>query len=51
MVAKVEKKGGTNYGYEINRYNPLYIKQLSSEDLLYSTGNHTHYFVITYNGI
>ena len=28
----------------------LYIKQITSKDVLYSTGNYIQYLVITYNG-
>ena len=28
----------------------LYLKQIINKDLLYSTGNYTQYFVITYKG-
>ena len=42
--------GGINQEFEINLYTLLYKKQINSKDLLYSTGNHTQYFVITYNG-
>ena len=38
------------YSDEINRYKLLNIKQIN-KDILYSTGNYTHYLVITYNGI
>ena len=31
-------------------YTLLYIKQITNKDLLYSTGNYTQHFVITYNG-
>ena len=40
--------GGINQEYGINRYTPLYIKQISKKDLLYSTGNYIQY--ITYSG-
>ena len=29
---------------------PLCIKQANRKDLMYSTGNHTRYLVIIYNG-
>ena len=35
---------------EINIYTPLYIKQMISRDLLYSTGNTPQYSMITYMG-
>ena len=31
-------------------YTLLYIKQVNSKNLLYSTGNYTKYLVILYNG-
>ena len=31
-------------------YNLLYIKEINNKDPLYSTGNYTQYFVITYEG-
>ena len=34
----------------INMYTVLYIKQVSTRDLLWSTGKCTQYTVITYNG-
>ena len=50
MVTKVEKRGGINWEFGINRYTLLYIKQIDNKDLLYSTGNYIQYLVITYNG-
>ena len=41
---------GINQELKINMYTLLYIKQITNEDLLYSTGNYTQYFVITYKG-
>ena len=32
----------------INIYTLLYLKQIINKDLLYSAGNYTQYFVITY---
>ena len=34
--------------FGINIYTLLYIKQITNKDLLYSTGNYTQYFGITY---
>ena len=42
--------GGINQEYEINRYTPLYIKQINNKYLLCSTGNYIQYAVITGNG-
>ena len=50
MVTKGERGGGINQEFGINIYTLLYIKQITSKDLLYSTGNYTQYFVITHKG-
>ena len=42
--------GGINQEFGINIYTLLYMKQITKKDLLYSTGNYTKYFVITYKG-
>ena len=42
--------GGINSEFGINIYTLLYVKQITNKDLLYSTGNCTQYFVITYKG-
>ena len=42
--------GGTNLEFGINIYTLLHIKEITNKNLLYSTGNSTQYFVITYNG-
>ena len=42
--------GEINQEVGINRYTLLYIEQINNKDLLYSTGNYTQYFVITYKG-
>ena len=39
-----------NWEIGIDIYTLLYIKQITNKDLLYSTGNCTQYFVITYKG-
>ena len=36
--------------FGINIYTLLYIKQVNNRDLLYSRGNYTQYFIITYKG-
>ena len=41
---------GINEEFGINRYILLYIKQIISNVLLYSTGNYIQYLIITYNG-
>ena len=45
-------KGGGRINWEIgiDIYTLLYIKQITSKDLLYSRGNYTQYLIITYNG-
>ena len=47
---KAKAGGQTNEEFEINIYTLLYIKEVTNKDLLYSTGAHTQYLVITYNG-
>ena len=43
-------EGGINQKFGINRYTRLYIKQINSKDLLYSTGDYIQYLIISYNG-
>ena len=44
------KEEKTNYGYEINKL--VGIKQISKKDILYSTRNYNHYYlIIIYNGV
>jgi len=53
MVACVgggKGKGGINREIEIDRYTPLYVKQITNKDLLYSTGNSSQYSAMTYMG-
>ena len=45
------RERGTNKNYEINKYKPPYIKQISNKDLLYSTENYVQCLLITYNKI
>ena len=47
---KGKRGGGINQEFGVNVYTLLYIKQITNKDLLYSTGNYTQYFVITYKG-
>ena len=42
--------GRINWEFGIDIYILLYLKQITNKDLLYSTGNYTHYPVINYNG-
>ena len=44
------KWGGINWEVGIDIYILLYIKYITNKDILYSTGNYTQYFVITYKG-
>ena len=46
---KEKGRGGINWEFGINRYRLPNIKQINNNDLLYSTGNYTQYFIITYN--
>ena len=50
VIKEIKKTGGINYEFEINIDKILYINQITKKFLLYSTGNYTHYFVITYKG-
>ena len=45
-----ELEVGINWKFGIDIYTLLYIKQITNKDLLYSTGNSTQYFIITYKG-
>ena len=45
MVSKV-----VNWGFEIQMYTLLYIKQVTDKGLLYGTGSYTKCLVIPYNG-
>ena len=42
--------GGINWETGIDIYTLLHIKWVTNKDLLYSTGNYTQYFIITYVG-
>ena len=50
MVTKKERERGEINKFRINRYKPLYIKEIINKDLLYSIGNYIQYFVMVYNG-
>ena len=41
---------GINQEVGINVYTLLYITQITNKDLLFSSGNYTQHFVITYKG-
>ena len=46
MVTKRELgRGEINQEFGINIYT---LQKITNKDLLYSTGNYTHYFIITY---
>ena len=47
MVTK-KRRGEINQECGINIYTLIYIKQIINNNLLYSTENYTHYFVIIY---
>ena len=47
MVTK--RKGWHKLEYGIKRGTLPNIKQINNKDLLYSTGNYSPYFIITYN--
>ena len=36
-------KGERKQGYGINIHKLLYVKQISNKDILYSTGDYSHY--------
>ena len=50
MFTKGERRGERNGEFRVNIHILIYIKYVTNKDLLYSTGNYTQYFVITYNG-
>ena len=43
-------RGGIKQEFGINIYTLLHMKQITNNDLLYSKGNYTQYFVITCKG-
>ena len=49
-LLKGKGKERINQELKINVKTLPYIKQITNKDLLYSTGNYTQYFVITYKG-
>ena len=51
MATKWERGWGRiNKEFVINRCTLQHRKQINSKDLIYSTGNYTQYFIITYMG-
>ena len=49
-LLKGKGKERINQELKINVKTLPYIKQITNKDLLYSTGNYTQYFVVTYKG-
>ena len=43
-----DERGGTNWEIGTDIYTPLFIKQITNKDLLYSTGNSTQYSIMAY---
>ena len=50
MVSKGKKGGEINWETLIDIYSLLYIKQITNEDLPYSTGNPSQYSIVNYMG-
>ena len=50
MVTKRGKGDGKNWEVEIDIHTFIYIKQITNEKLLYTTGNSTQCSVVTYMG-
>ena len=50
MVTKEEEWEGINWETGIDIHTLLYVKLITSQNLLYSTGNPTQYSVMTYMG-
>ena len=48
MVNQRGNWGGINKEIGINIYTLLHVKQITSKDLLYSTGNYSHCLIIIY---
>ena len=48
MIINGKAEGEINQESGINLYTLLYTQQITNNDLLYSVGNYTQYFVITY---
>ena len=51
VVTKGERGGEINQEFEINIYILQCSKQITNKHPLYSTGNSTQYYLITYKGI
>ena len=47
---KKTQREGINEEFGINVYTLLYMKQVNSNFLLYSTGNYIQYLVISFSG-
>ena len=50
MATKGGREGGMNWEIGIDIYTILYTKQITNENLLYSTGNSTQRSVVTEMG-
>ena len=50
MVTRGKREGRINWDIGNDIYTLLYIKQIINNDLLYSIGNSTQYFLMTYMG-
>ena len=49
-TARRERRGGMNWEIGIDVYTLLCVKQMTTETLLYSTGNSTQHSVVTQMG-
>ena len=47
---KAEGEGQMRVVGLTDTHSNLYIKQISNQNILYSTENYTHYLIITYQG-
>ena len=44
------KQGGARLGHKIKKQKLQCIKYISHKDVLYSTGDYSHYLIVTFNG-
>ena len=49
VTSEVKKKGVVRWEYRVETQTAGY--KISNEDTLHSTGKHSHYFVVTLNGV
>ena len=47
---QTHRHGKQTYGYQKGKGRVIYMKYINNKDLLYSRGNYTQHFVITYKG-